>query len=155
MKFMTKSFEKGLLIVAGLVFAFLLLRLFLIVFLLLATPEGETHRYGVTLGNKGDWHGAIVHFDNVIDADPRHEKAYAARAYAKLQTGDHSGAIEDSNKALSLSPYYGQAYAHLGLAELESGNKEIGCEKLHEARSLGYIEAKYYLKEYCGDHSLE
>ncbi len=81
--------------------------------------------------------------------NPNHEKAYASRAYAKLKTGDTGGAIEDSQAALRLSPYYGQAYAYLGLAELKSGNKEIGCEKLNEASELGYLEAKYYLNEYC------
>lgn len=149
MKNMTRTVEKGILIAIGVVIVFLLLRLFFIVFLLLASPEGETHKYGVTLGNKGDWHGAMEHFDRVIDMDPKHEKAYASRAYAKLQTGDHTGAIEDSNKALRLSPYYGQAYAYLGLAELEAGNLEKGCENLGQASELGYPEAKYYLNEYC------
>ena len=149
MKHMTRTVEKGILIAIGVVFAFLLIRLFLIVFLLLASPEGETHRHGVTLGNRGDWQGAMEHFDRVIEMDPKHEKAYAARAYAKLRTGDPTGSMEDSNKALQLSPYYGQAYAYLGLAELESGNNKIGCEKLNEAYELGYLEAKYYLKQYC------
>ena len=151
MNLMTRTVEKGILIAIGVVFAFLLIRLFLIVFVLLATPDGETHRYGVTLGNRGDWHGAMEHFDIVIENDPKHEKAYASRAYAKLQTGDHTGAIEDSNKALSLSPYYGQAYAYLGLAELEAGDQKRGCENLNEAFELGYREAKYYLNEYCDD----
>ena len=146
---MSISLERGILIVVGIVIAFLLIRLFLIVFLLLVTPDGETHRYGVTLGNRGDWHGAMEHFDKVIEMNPNHEKAYASRAYAKLQTGDTNGAIEDSHAALRLSPYYGQAYAYLGLAELRSGNNKIGCEKLNEAFELGYLEAKYYLNQYC------
>ena len=148
---MSTSLERGILIVVGIVIAFLLIRLFLIVFILLATPEGETHKYGVTLGNKGDWQGAITHFDKVIEMDPNYEKAYAARAYAKLQTGDHAGAVEDSTRALNKSPYYGQAYAYLGLAELRAGNKESGCENLDQASELGYPEAKYYLNEYCSD----
>lgn len=146
---MSMTLEKGILIVVGIVIAFLLIRLFLIIFLLLATPDGETHKYGVTLGNRGDWHGAMEHFDKVIEMNPNHEKAYASRAYAKLQTGDTDGAIEDSQAALRLSPYYGQAYAYLGLAELRSGNNKIGCEKLNEAFELGYQEAKYYLNQYC------
>lgn len=146
---MSMTLEKGILIVVGIVIAFLLIRLFLIIFLLLATPDGETHKYGVTLGNRGDWHGAMEHFDKVIEMNPNHEKAYASRAYTKLQTGDTDGAVEDSQAALRLSPYYGQAYAYLGLAELRSGNNKIGCEKLNEAFELGYQEAKYYLNQYC------
>ncbi len=146
---MSTGLERGILIVVGIVIAFILIRMFLIILFLLVTPEGEIHKNGVTLGNRGDWHGAIVHFDRVIEMNPNHEKAYASRAYAKLQTGDHKGAIEDSQAALQKSPYYGQAYAYLGLAELESGNKKIGCEKLNEAFELGYQEAKYYLNQYC------
>ena len=146
---MSAGLEKGVLIVVGAVLIFLLVRLFLIVFLLLATPEGEVYKNAVTMGNRGDWHGAIVHFDRVIEMDPNHEKAYAARAYAKLQTGDYQGAVEDSTKAIRMSPYYGQAYAYLGLAELKSGNKRLGCKNLNEAHKLGYLEAKYYLSRYC------
>ncbi len=62
---------------------------------------------------------------------------------------DHAGAVDDSTKATQMSPYYGQAYAFLGLAELKSGNNKVGCEKLNEAYDLGYLEAKYYLSEYC------
>jgi len=146
---MSTRLERGILIVVGIVIAFLLIRLFLIIFLLLATPEGEIYKNGVTLGNRGDWHGAIVHFDRVIEMDPNHEKAYASRAYAKLQTGDLQGAVDDSTKATQMSPYYGQAYAYLGLAELKSGNKGLGCKNLNEAYELGYQEAKYYLNQYC------
>jgi tetratricopeptide (TPR) repeat protein len=146
---MSTTLERGILIVIGIVIAFLLIRMFLIIFILLVTPEGETYKYGVTMGNRGDWHGAIVHFDRVIEMNPNHEKAYASRAYAKLQTGDHAGAVDDSTKATQMSPYYGQAYAFLGLAELKSGNNKVGCEKLNEAYDLGYLEAKYYLSEYC------
>jgi tetratricopeptide (TPR) repeat protein len=146
---MSTTLERGILIVIGIVIAFLLIRMFLIIFILLVTPEGETYKYGVTMGNRGDWHGAIVHFDRVIEMNPNHEKAYASRAYAKLQTGDHAGAVDDSTKATQMSPYYGQAYAFLGLAELKSGNNKVGCEKLNEAYDLGYLEANYYLSEYC------
>ncbi len=77
---MLTTLERGILIVVGIVITFLLIRMFLIIFILLVTPEGETYKYGVTMGNRGDWHGAIVHFDRVIEMDPNHEKAYASRA---------------------------------------------------------------------------
>jgi tetratricopeptide (TPR) repeat protein len=149
LNFMSTTLEKGVLIVVGAVIAFLLIRMFLIILFLLITPAGEIHRKGVELGQRGDWAAAIVEFDRVIEMKPHHEKAYTTRAFAKSQLGDHKGAKEDTRIALRKNPYYGQAYAVLGLAELQSGNKKIGCEKLQEAYDLGYLEAKYYLSEYC------
>ena len=141
--------KKGIFIVVGIVLAFLVIRAFVIIVLLLTTPDGEIHKKGLLVGHKGDWSAAIEHFDELIELNPYHEKAYTTRAYAKTQLGDHQGAIEDTNLALEKYPFYGRAYAVQGLAELRAGDKEEGCKDFNQAYDLGYMQAKEYIKQYC------
>jgi len=141
--------KRGLFIVVGIVLAFLLIRMFVIIVVLLTTPEGEIHKKGLITGHKGDWEAAIVHFDRVIGMKPHHEKAYTTRAFAKSQLGDHQGAIEDSRIAIQKYPFYGQSYAVLGMAELQSGQKQNGCKDLNTALDLGFEQAKEYINQYC------
>jgi len=141
--------KKGILIVVGAVFALVLIRMFIIITVLLATPDGELHKQGLNTGHKGDWNATIEYFDKVIEMKPYHEKAYASRAYAKTQLGDYKGAIEDSKLAIQRYPYYGRAYAVLGIAEYQSGQKNKGCEDMNTALDLGFEQAKEYLNKYC------
>jgi len=141
--------KKGILIVVGAVLAFLLIRMFIIVVILLSTPEGEIHKQGLIIGHKGDWSVAIEYFDKVIEMKPHHEKAYTTRAFAKSQLGDHQGAIEDTSIALQKNPFYGRAYAVQGLAEFRAGNRKLGCKDLKQAYDLGFEQAKEYINQYC------
>ncbi|MCK5710532.1 MAG: hypothetical protein KAI07_08330 [Deltaproteobacteria bacterium] len=141
--------KKGILIIVEAVLAFILIRMFVIVVVLLTTPEGEMHRQGLITGHKGDWEAAIVHFDKVIEMKPHHEKAYTTRAFAKSQLGDHRGAIEDSRIAIQKYPFYGESYAVLGMAEIQSGEKKSGCKDLNTALDLGYEQAKQYINQFC------
>ncbi len=141
--------RKGILIVVGAVLAFLLIRLFVIVIVLLSTSEGEIHKQGLITGHKGDWEAAITHFDKVIEMKPHHEKAYTTRAFAKSQLGDQSGAIEDTKIALQKNPFYGRAYAVQGLAEFRAGQKKLGCKDFEQAYGLGFEQAKEYLDQFC------
>lgn len=141
--------KKGILIIVGAVLAFIVIRMFVIVVVLLTTPEGEIHRQGLIAGHKGDWEAAIVHFDKVIEMKPHHEKAYTTRAFAKSQLGDHRGAIEDSRIAIQKYPFYGESYAVLGMAEIQSGQQKDGCKDLNTALDLGYEKAKEYINQYC------
>lgn len=141
--------RKAILILVGAVFAFVLIRTFIIIVILLTTPEGEIHRKGLIIGHKGDWETAITHFDEAIGMNPHHDKAYRTRAFAKTQLGDHQGAIEDSKIAIAKYPFYGESYAVLGIAEIQSGQEKDGCENLQTALDLGYEKAKEYIKEYC------
>jgi len=141
--------KKGILIVVGAVLAFLLIRMFVVVVVLLATPEGEMHKQGLIAGHKGDWSAAIEHFDKVIEMKPHHEKAYTTRAFAKSHLGNHQGAIEDTSIALQKNPFYGRAYAVQGLAEFRAGNRKLGCKDLKQAYDLGFEQAKEYINQYC------
>lgn len=141
--------KKGILIVVGAVLAFLLIRMFVIIVILLSTPHGEIHKEGLITGHKGDWEAAITHFDKVIEMRPHHEKAYTTRAFAKSQLGDQEGAIEDTTIALQKYPFYGRAYAVQGLAEFRAGDKKIGCKDMQQALELGYVKAKEYINQYC------
>jgi len=141
--------KKGILIIVGAVIAFLLIRMFIVIVVLLATPHGDIHKKGLITGHKGDWETAITHFDKVIEMRPHHEKAYTTRAFAKSQLGDHQGAIEDSKIAIEKYPFYGESYAVLGMAEINSGQKEDGCKDLNQALDLGYEKAKEYINKYC------
>ncbi len=141
--------KKWIFIIVGAVFVFLLVRAFVIIILLLTTPQGETHRQGLIIGHKGDWEAAIEHFDEVIRMKPYHDKAYTTRAFAKLKLGNTEGAIEDSRTAIDKYPFYGESYAVLGLAELQSGQQNNGCKNLQTALDLGYERAKNYINQYC------
>ena len=141
--------KRGILIVVGAVFAFVLIRMFIIIVVLLTTPEGEIHKQGLITGHKGDWSAAIEHFDRVIEMKPHHEKAYTTRAYAKSQLGDQQGAIEDTTIALQKYPFYGRAYAVQGLAEFRAGDKEIGCKDMQQPYDLRFEQAKEYTNQYC------
>lgn len=141
--------RKGILIVVGAVFAFVLIRMFIIIVILLTTSDGEIHRQGLITGHKGNWETAIEHFDRVIEMKPHHEKAYTTRAFAKSQLGDHQGAIEDSRIAIQKYPFYGESYAVLGMAEIQSGQQKDGCKDLNTALELGYEKAKKYINQYC------
>lgn len=141
--------RKGLLIAVGAVLAFLLIRMFVIIIMLLSTPDGEIHKQGLLTGHKGDWGAAITHFDKVIEMKPHHEKAYTTRAFAKSELGDQQGAIADTGIALQKNPFYGRGYAVQGLAELRAGDKELGCRDMERAYGLGFEQAKEYLDQYC------
>ena len=141
--------KKGILIAVGLVFAFVIIRMIIIVAVLLATHDGEMHKQGLIAGHKGDWNRAITYFDKVIVMKPNDEKAYASRAFAKTQLGNYQGAIEDCNTALEKYPFDGRTYAILGLAEFRAGQKKKGCDDMHTAFDFGFEQAKEYLNQYC------
>jgi len=141
--------KKGILIVVGAVFAFVIIRMLIIVVVLLSTPHGEVHKQGLITGQEGDWEAAITYFDKVIEMRPYHEKAYASRAFAKTKLGDYQGAIDDCNTAIGKYPFDGRTYAVLGIAEYQSGQKKKGCEDMSTAFDLGFEQAKDYLNLYC------
>ena len=143
------SMKKAILIVVGAVLAFLLIRMFIIIAVLLSTPHSEVHKEGLITGHKGNWEEAITHFDKAIEIRPHHEKAYTSRAFAKYKLGDYHGAINDSKIAIGKYPFYGESYAVLGMAELNSGQRKDGCNDLNQALELGYIKAKEYINQYC------
>ncbi len=141
--------KKGILIIVGAVFAIVLIRMFIIIAVLLATPDGKLHKQGLFAGHKGDWKTAIEHFDKVIEMKPHHEKAYASRAYAKTKLGDYQGAIADCYTAIDNYPFDGRTYAVLGIAEYQSGQKKKGCQDMSTAFDLGFEQAREYLNQYC------
>jgi tetratricopeptide (TPR) repeat protein len=53
-------------------------------------------------------------FSDVIDADPEHAGAYAARSITLYYLEDYEGAVADSEAALALSPDYASPYWILG-----------------------------------------
>jgi len=52
----------------------------------------------------GKYDEAITIFDEAIEHNEKSARAYAARAYAKHQTGDHDGALEDEEMVKELIP---------------------------------------------------
>ena len=59
---------------------------------------------GRLMMSQGKYNEAIALFDEAIEHNEKFIGAYAARAYAKHQTGDLEGAAEDEEKARELNP---------------------------------------------------
>lgn len=69
---------------------------------------------GVEFIKRGAFEQAIVHFDRVLAADPRHAQAEYYRALAREQLGQREAAIEGYRRALELDPSLVDAAVNLG-----------------------------------------
>jgi uncharacterized protein YjbI with pentapeptide repeats len=63
-----------------------------------ATAE-DFYKLGMAEGQKGNHQGAIVYFNQAIDADPKYADAFFARSVARYQALDRPGAIQDAKQA--------------------------------------------------------
>lgn len=85
---------------------------------LLLTPVVDTFlNHGDAQYKKGDWHGAIADFSQVLAIDPQSAAAYNERGAARAAKGDLDGAIKDYTQAVTINPELAAAFEGRGNAK--------------------------------------
>jgi tetratricopeptide (TPR) repeat protein len=77
---------------------------------------------GVASGARGDYHHAIVAYNEAIRSDPKYPIAYNNRGVAYFRNGDNDHAIVDYTESIRLNPKIASAYANRGRAYREKGD---------------------------------
>ena len=72
-----------------------------------------------------DYNSAIVDFNEAIELNPKHVRAYYKRGNAKLNLDDYAGAIDDYTHAIMIDPedanyYYNRSITRCKLGDIES-----------------------------------
>ena len=72
-----------------------------------------------------DYNSAIVDFNEAIELNPKHVRAYYKRGNAKLNLNDYAGAIDDYTHAIMIDPedanyYYNRSITRCKLGDIES-----------------------------------
>jgi tetratricopeptide (TPR) repeat protein len=65
---------------------------------------------GLEKSNSGDNQGAIVNFNNAVNADPKNCQYYFSRAFSKLQVEQYQDSIEDCTHIITLDIKFTIAY---------------------------------------------
>ncbi|MBI5360901.1 MAG: tetratricopeptide repeat protein [Planctomycetes bacterium] len=63
-------------------------------------------------------------YDKAIELDPKDEKTFHNRGFAKYTLGDYTEAIYDYNKAIELNPNYSKAFCNRGSAKDATGDSK-------------------------------
>ena len=95
----------------------------------------------------GDWHGAVIEVEELLDEEPKHPEGLFLLAEALLELGDPEGAVDAYAAHLAVAGPSPGALAGLGIAKFEIcdllGAVEATREAVRIAPDLG--EAHYYL----------
>lgn len=97
----------------------------------------------------GDYVGAILDYNKVIEESQDSSEAYRQRGLSKIQLSDYRGGIHDLDKALEFDPDDEKAYYGRGLAYILQNQINKGCLDLSKAGELGFTEAYTAIREYC------
>ncbi|OGP61105.1 MAG: hypothetical protein A2V65_02920 [Deltaproteobacteria bacterium RBG_13_49_15] len=115
-----------------------------------AVEDKETIRImekGTLSSLRGDFKGAAVSFETVIEKDPKNSDAHFYRGLAYQEMENLPQAISSLNRAIELNPEKGVYYYGRGRANLVSGEKEKAISDFKQAAVLGNEDARRYLKE--------
>ncbi len=85
-------------------------------------------KIGIEHADQGNWHQAIVEFDEAIARDPQAADAYNHRGNAYRNLSLPERAIQDYNEAIRLDPGFADAYKNRALAYTVLGN-HVDAEK--------------------------
>ncbi|NET00221.1 MAG: serine protease [Sphaerospermopsis sp. SIO1G1] len=99
---------------------------------------------GFSKGEKGDYGGAIVAYNNVIQLNPKYAIAYNNRGYAYDELGKYERAIQDYNQAIQLNPKYAIAYNNRGISYNNLGKYERAIQDYNQAIKLNPKDAIAY-----------
>ena len=91
----------------------------------------------------GNYKEAIVHFNKVIEEQPRNAEAFYLRGVCKSQLGSNKEAIMDYDSALKLQPEYPEVFFEKGYAyfHLNEFQKAIASFDKALDQNPGYTEA--------------
>jgi Flp pilus assembly protein TadD len=119
----------------------------------------EVHvNLGVIAAAKGDYPGAIQHYQDGIAVDGRSFEAYNDLAAALLETGRSKEAVAALTQALQLKPQDPDALFNLGMAYAQTGDLAAAARVYEQVIGLtpGDAEAHYrlgVLRSHLGDRS--
>jgi Flp pilus assembly protein TadD len=103
----------------------------------LNTNNDSAHvQFGVALGNKGDWDGAIAEYREALRLNPNNDVAHTKLGVALADKGDWDGAIAEYHEALHLNPKNDVAHANLGWVLGEKGDLDGAIAEYREALLL-------------------
>lgn len=106
---------------------------------ILTLSEAYSLRAGIKL-DQNNLEGALLDYNNAVEADPLNEIAFVDRGIIKDLLQDYYGAILDFNKAIELNPKYADAYYHRGAVKQNIGLKDEGVMDVIKAKTLGFEE---------------
>ncbi len=90
----------------------------------IATEERSLtfHTAGIQKALMGDYHNAIVDYDQALLLSPKNPEIYYNRAVAHYSVGKSRLALQDLDRAIALQPTMAEAYANRGTVRLEAGD---------------------------------
>ena len=87
---------------------------------------------------------------NPRDAPDIYFSMFRGRAMANMKVGNYRDAVTDCNWAIFLRPQDGEAYYLRALANISAKDHIAVCDDAYKARQLGFKDALWVAKEYCG-----
>jgi tetratricopeptide (TPR) repeat protein len=83
-----------------------------------------------------NYRDAITSMDQNIQKNPNDPVSYAARGYAKFESGDKRGALTDFNRALQLKPDFPDVLLHRGITKASLGDQKGAITDIRQAIKL-------------------
>ena len=87
---------------------------------------------------------------NPRDAPDIYFSMFRGRAIANMKVGNFHDAVTDCNWAIFLRSQDGEAYYLRALANISAKDHVAACDDAYKARRLGFKDALWVAKEYCG-----
>lgn len=105
---------------------------------------------GYILNLKGQFEGAKLQFEQVLEKEPDNVHALSSIAYIQAATGEPEKALPVIERVLTLNSQYGAAYSVLGFIKLEMGELEEGKSLIEQSLLMdpGYWYSYKYLASY-------
>ncbi len=91
-----------------------------------------------------DYNSAIVDFDEAIELNPKHVRAYYKRGNAKSNLADYADAIEDYMHAIRLNHKHARAYNNSGNAKINLDDYAGAIDDYTHAIMIDPEDANYY-----------
>ena len=108
-------------------------------------PLSEDHySKGTYYAKDGQYENAIQEFDQAIQLDPDHSKAYYNRGISYFYLGQDQTAINDYTKAIQLNPDDADAYNNRGVSYENLGQYQTAINDYTKAIQLDPYDASAY-----------
>ena len=96
---------------------------------------------------EGNFEKALEDLNKAILIYPQDYYSYYLRSYVKHKLNDPYGEISDLNKAIKRNKLNFELYFNRGLTKQEIGDIKGACSDWRKASSLGYEEARAWVKK--------
>lgn len=92
----------------------------------------------------GDYAGAILEYNKVIELDSSNYKAYTNRGTCKRNMQDFIGAIQDYNKAIEIDPTHSMQFSARAFAKSQLGDYRGAIQDYNKTLELSPKDASSY-----------